>query len=127
MSTSIQGHELIYTLERTPAHGRLHHFAYVVGSSEEVHRAAEIAADAHIQIEAGPSRHTAIQGYYLYVREPGGNRIEVAHGGYLRFAPDAQPYVWSEAEWSTKPGWGAPIPPEFHIYGTPTVESWTHD
>lgn len=121
MSSSIQGHELIYTQERTSGSGRLHHFAYLVDTREEVLRAAEIFADARIYIEAGPSRHTAIQGFYLYTREPGGNRIEVANGGYLVFAPDSEPYVWTTAEWAKKPGWGAPIPPEFHIYGTPVV------
>ncbi|WP_033291020.1 VOC family protein [Amycolatopsis jejuensis] len=121
MSSSIQGHELIYTQERTTANGRLHHFAYVVDSREEVLRAAEIFADARVRIEAGPSRHTAIQGFYLYTREPGGNRIEVAHGGYLVFAPDSEPYVWNAEEWKAKPGWGAPLPPEFHLYGTPDV------
>lgn len=126
MSSSIQGHELIYTQELTAASGRLHHLAYVVDSREEVHRAAEIVADAHITIDAGPSRHTAVQGYYLYLREPGGNRIEIAHGGYLRFAPDVEPYTWSEEEWRAKPGWGAPIPPEFHVYGTPAGQARAH-
>lgn len=122
MSSSIQGHELIYTQEKTTGSGRLHHLAYAVDTREEVLRAADIMADAGIYIEAGPSRHTAIQGFYLYTREPGGNRIEVANGGYLVFAPDAQPYVWTAAEWAAKPGWGAVIPPEFHIYGTPVAE-----
>ncbi|HWI31802.1 MAG TPA: VOC family protein [Microbacterium sp.] len=122
MSSSIQGHELIYTQEKTSGSGRLHHFAYLVDTREEVLRAAEIFTDARIYIEAGPSRHTAIQGFYLYTREPGGNRIEVANGGYLVFAPDPKPYIWTAAEWAKKPGWGAPIPPEFHIYGTPVVD-----
>lgn len=122
MSSSIQGHELIYTQERSrTGSGRLHHFAYVVDSREEVLRAATIFAEARIHIEAGPSQHTAIQGFYLYTREPGGNRIEVANGGYLRFAPDIEPYIWTAEEWAKKPGWGAPIPPEFHVYGTPDV------
>lgn len=121
MSSSIQGHELIYTQEKTSGSGRLHHFAYLVDTREEVLRAAEIFTDARIYIEAGPSRHTAIQGFYLYTREPGGNRIEVANGGYLVFAPDAEAYVWTAEEWAKKPGWGAPIPPEFHVYGTPVV------
>ncbi|NUL45338.1 catechol 2,3-dioxygenase [Cellulosimicrobium funkei] len=127
MSSTLQGHELIYTAEKTRGSGRLHHFAYAVESREEVLRAADIMADARIYIEAGPSKHTAIQGFYLYTREPGGNRIEVANGGYLRFAPDAEPYVWTPEEWSLKPGWGAPIPPEFHIYGTPVVEQLATD
>lgn len=122
MSATLQGHELIYTAEKTTGSGRLHHYAYVVDSREEVLRAADIMADARVYIEAGPSKHTAIQGFYLYTREPGGNRIEVAHGGYLRFAPDVETYVWTADEWAQKPGWGARIPPEFHIYGTPIVD-----
>ena len=91
MSSSIQGHELIYTQEKTSGNGRLRSFAYLVDSREEVLRAAGIFADARVPIKAGPSQHTAIQGFYLYTREPGGNRIEVANGGYLMFAPDQEP------------------------------------
>ncbi len=127
MSSSMQGHELIYTAEKTVGSGRLHHFAYLVESREEVLRAADIMSDARVYIEAGPSKHTAIQGFYLYTREPGGNRIEVAGMGYLRFAPDEPTYVWTPEEWARKPGWGAPIPPEFHIYGTPVVEGLASD
>ena len=126
MSATIQGHELIYTHEKTDANARLHHLAYVVDSREEVLRAAEIMTDARITIEAGPSRHTAIQGYYLYTREPGGNRIEIAHGGYLVLEPDSEPYVWDAEEWASKPSWGAPLPPEFHIYGTPDHGGHAH-
>jgi catechol 2,3-dioxygenase len=121
MSSSLQGHELIYTRERAQGSGRLHHYAYVVDSREEVLRAADLFADARVRIEAGPSRHTAVQGFYLYTREPGGNRIEVANGGYLVFAPDAETVVWDADQWAAKPSWGAPLPPEFHIYGTPDV------
>ena len=119
MSATIQGHELIYTQERTDASGRLHHLAYLVDNREEVMRAAEIMVDARVTIEAGPSRHTAIQGYYLYTREPGGNRIEIAHGGYLVLEPDSSPHVWDAKTWAAKPSWGAPLPPQFHLYGTP--------
>jgi catechol 2,3-dioxygenase len=121
MSSSIQGHELIYIQDRTDSSGRLHHLAYVVDSREEVLRAATIVSDAGVPIEAGPSQHTAIQGFYLYTREPGGNRIEVANGGYLVFAPDHETFIWSAEQWAAKPGWGAQIPPEFHLYGTPDV------
>ncbi len=121
-SSSIQGHELIYTQERTEASGRLHHLAYLVDNREEVLRAAELMVDARITIEAGPSRHTAIQGFYLYTREPGGNRVEIAHGGYLVLAPDSVPYVWTREQWAAKPSWGAALPTQFHVYGTPDRE-----
>ena len=51
--------------------------------------------DAGVPIEAGPSRHIPIQGFYLYTREPGGNRIEICCGGYLGFDPDDNPVVWT--------------------------------
>ena len=127
MSSSIQGHELIYTQERAAAGGRLHHYAYAVDSREDVLRAADLFADARVRIEAGPSRHTAVQGFYLYTREPGGNRIEIAHGGYLVFAPDAETVVWDAGHWAEKPSWGAPLPPEFHLYGTPDVSGVPRD
>ncbi len=123
MSSTIQGHELIYTQDqsRTGA-GRLHHFAYLVDQREEVLRAADIMSDARVYIEVGPSKHTAIQGFYLYTREPGGNRIEVAHAGYFWFNPESEPYIWTMEEWRKKPGWGMRTPPEFNTYGTPDVE-----
>ena len=55
MSSSIQGHELIYTQELTSGSARLHHFAYLVDTREEVLRAAGIFADARVAIETGPS------------------------------------------------------------------------
>ena len=123
MSSTIQGHELIYTQDNSKTgRGRLHHFAYLVDNREEVLRAADIMSDAQVYIEVGPSKHTAIQGFYLYTREPGGNRIEVAHMGYLWFDPSSEPYVWTMAKWQEKPGWGMKTPPEFNLYGTPDVE-----
>jgi hypothetical protein len=78
-----------------------------------------------------PSRHIPIQGFYLYTREPGGNRIEVCSGGYLGFDPDDDPVVWTAAEYAAKPGWGARLPSTFRTYGTPPVgapeESETSD
>ena len=58
-------------------------------------RAADLMNDAGVPIEAGPSRHIPIQGFYLYTREPGGNRIEICSGGYLGFDPDDNPVIWT--------------------------------
>jgi catechol 2,3 dioxygenase len=119
MSTTIQGHEVIYVRDYLAARARLHHLAFWVDSREEVLRAADIMSDACVPIEAGPSRHTPIQGFYLYTREPGGNRIEVCSGGYLWFDPDDNPVVWTAQEYAAKPGWGARLPETFRTYGTP--------
>jgi catechol 2,3-dioxygenase len=122
MSVTVQAHELIYVIEELPTHGRFHHAAFWVDSREEVLRAADIFADAGVFIEAGPGKHTVIGGVFLYVYEPGGNRIEVTNGGYLAFDPDARPFVWSETEFSRGPAWATPIPATFRTYGTPPVE-----
>ena len=74
---------------------RLHHLAFWVDSREDVLRAADLMNDARVPIEAGPSRHIPIQGFYLYTREPGGNRVEICSGGYLGFDPDDEPVVWT--------------------------------
>lgn len=122
MSATVQGHEVIYTRDALKAHGRLHHLAFWVDSRDEVLRAADIYQDQGTYIEAGPSRHTALQSFYLYCYEPGGNRIEITTGGYLAFNPDHETVVWSAEEWAHRPNWGAPLPQTFLTYGTPDVD-----
>jgi catechol 2,3-dioxygenase len=119
LSSTVQGHEVIYVRDYPGGAGRLHHLAFWVDSREDVLRAADLMNDAAVPIEAGPSRHIPIQGFYLYTREPGGNRVEVCSGGYLGFDPDDDPVVWTQAEYAAKPGWGAPLPATFRSYGTP--------
>lgn len=122
MSSTIQGHEVIYVRDYVSGRARLHHLAFWVDSREEVLRAADIMSDASVPIEAGPSRHLPIQGFYLYTREPGGNRIEICSGGYLWFDPDDNPVVWTAQEYAAKPGWGARLPETFRTYGTPHTD-----
>jgi catechol 2,3-dioxygenase len=123
LSSTVQGHEIIYVRDHSHGgagvSGRLHHLAFWVDSREDVLRAADLMNDAGVPIEAGPSRHIPIQGFYLYLREPGGNRIEICSGGYLGFDPDDAPVVWSTEEYAAKPGWGARLPSTFRTYGTP--------
>ncbi len=128
MSVSIQGHEIIYVRETLPARGRLHHLAFWVGSREDVLRAADLIQDNDIFIETGPAKHTPLHSFYLYVWEPGGNRIEVTSGGYFVFDPDAVATRWSGAEYAgAKPwdraSWGRSFPETFDTYGTPPVEA----
>ncbi len=121
LSSTVQGHEVIYVRDYLGGAARLHHLAFWVDSREDVLRAADLMNDARMPIEAGPSRHIPIQGFYLYTREPGGNRIEICSGGYLGFDPDDEPVVWTPAEYAAKPGWGARLPSTFRHYGTPGV------
>jgi catechol 2,3-dioxygenase len=122
LSATIQGHEIIYVHAATPPVGRLHHLAFWVDTREEVLRAADLFQDAGIFIEAGPAKHTPIHSFYLYVYEPGGNRIEVTSGGYVVLDPDPEAtVVWPEAAYRESRAWGRGFPPSFDTYATPPV------
>jgi len=122
LSLSIAAHELIYVQDATPAHGRLHHVAWWVDTREEVMRAADVFLDYGVPIEFAPSKHTISQGFFLYVFEPGGNRVEVTSGGYFVYDPEHEPTTWTPAERARGQAWGVPTVESFHYYGTPPYE-----
>ena len=105
--------------------GRFHHFTYAVDSREDVLRAADIFLEAGVHIETGPHKHAIQQTFFLYVYEPGGNRVEVANAGArLVLAPDWQPIVWTEAERKKGQAWGLKTIESFHTYGTPPIDQY---
>jgi catechol 2,3-dioxygenase len=115
-------HDIAYSLDATNSNGRLHHVAYWTDTREEVLRAADIFLENGIYIETGPSKHAVTQGFFLYVYEPGGNRVEIFSGGYLIFSPDHEPVTWTQAERARGQAWGLELPETFHTYGTPIVD-----
>jgi len=119
MSLSIMAHELIYVADHAGMNGRLHHFAFWVDTREEMLRAADFFLDHDVPIEAAPSKHAVAQGFFLYVYEPGGNRVEVTSGGYLQYDPQPEPVIWTEAERARGQAWGVRTVESFHTYGTP--------
>jgi len=121
-------HDIAYTNDATGSQGRLHHVAYWVDNREDVLRAADILTENDIFIEAGPAKHNVTQAFYLYLYEPGGNRIEIYSGGYLIFAPDWEPITWDKASRGRGVYWGPSLPESFRTYGTPvvTVPAETH-
>lgn len=116
-------HDIAYTRDFTGTLGRLHHVAYWLDNREDLLRAADILTEHGVFIEAGPAKHNISQAFYIYVYEPGGNRIELFSGGYLIFAPDWEPVVWNEQERGRGVYWGGTLPESFRTYGTPVVEA----
>jgi len=121
VSVSQLVHDIAYTRDFTGNRGRLHHAAFWLDNREDVLRAADILTEHEVFIETGPAKHSITQAFFLYLYEPGGNRIELFSGGYLIFAPDWEPVTWSEAERGTGVYWGGALPESFKIYGTPVV------
>jgi catechol 2,3-dioxygenase len=65
----------------------------------------------------------ARQTFFLYVYEPGGNRVEVANAGArLILAPDWKPIVWTEEERKKGQAWGLKTIESFHTHGTPPMD-----
>ncbi|GAC1565305.1 MAG: catechol 2,3-dioxygenase [Ktedonobacteraceae bacterium] len=115
--------DIAYTRDFIGIHGRLHHIAYWLDSREEALRAVDILTEHDIFIEAGPARHNISQAFYLYLYEPGGNRVEVYSGGYLTFTPDWEPIIWRKAQRGRGVYWGGTLPESFKTYGTPVIDT----
>ncbi|MCL6593116.1 MAG: catechol 2,3-dioxygenase [Alicyclobacillus sp.] len=121
-----KSYDLVYTHDATGSRGRLHHIAFAVHVHESVWRSADIFLENGVFIEFAPSKHAINQTYFVYVYEPGGNRIEICSGGYLVLAPDWEPITWSEAERARGQAWGNKTVESFHTYGTPVVDVKGH-
>ena len=124
MTLTNKSYDFAFTRDHTGAKGRFHHLTYALDSREDVLRAADIFLEAGVPIESGPHKHAVQQTFFLYVYEPGGNRVEVCNAGArLILAPDWKPIVWTEEERKKGQAWGMKTVESFHTYGTPPVET----
>lgn len=121
-SPNNKSYEVVFTKDATASKGRFHHIAMAVDSFAEIARAADIFCENDIHIEFAPSKHAINQTYFVYCYEPGGNRIEIAAGGYLVLQPDWEVISWDEDERARGQAWGNKTVSTFHTYGTPHVE-----
>jgi catechol 2,3-dioxygenase len=123
MSVNLLAHEIAVMGDSTGTRGRLHHLAFWYGVPQHNSDAAELCRDYGIEIEAGPDVHGITQGAFLYVFEPGGNRIELfGNSGILEMEPDFETITWDLADFDNGglAIGGAKLPAEtFFVYGTP--------
>ncbi|MFA1544777.1 catechol 2,3-dioxygenase [Actinomadura chokoriensis] len=117
-----KSYDLVYTRDWTGSNGRLHHIAFATDTREDILRAADIFLDNDVFIETGPHKHAIQQTFFLYVYEPGGNRIELCNPvARLILAPDWKTITWTEAERAKGQAWGLKTIESFHTHGTPPV------
>lgn len=124
LSVNLLSHEVAVSQDMTGQHGRLHHVAFHYGVPQHNSDMAEICREYGIQIEVGPDVHGLSQAAFLYVFEPGGNRIELfGNSGLLTLQPDASVKDWLFSDFETALAiGGATIPLEtFYTYGTPNA------
>ena len=118
-------YDVAFTADHYGAVGRFHHVTFALDAREEILRAADVFLENGVHIETGPHKHAIQQTFFLYVYEPGGNRVEVANAGArLMLAPDWQPIVWTEAERKKGQAWGLKTIETFHTHGTPPIEQY---
>jgi catechol 2,3-dioxygenase len=123
VSVNSKSYDLAITEDHSGLSGRFHHVTYVVNSREEVLLAADIALENGIFIETGPHKHAVQQTFFLYLYEPGGNRIEIANPtARLILDPDYEAIVWNKEERMKGQAWGLKTVESFHTRGTPTLE-----
>lgn len=115
-------YDIVHTVDQTGNTGRLHYIALATDTREDILRAADVCLENGIHIETGPHKHAIQQTFFLYVWEPGGNRIELCNAGArLMLAPDWPPVSWTPEERAKGQSWGLKTISTFHTHGTPPV------
>lgn len=107
VSTTPMSHDLGIMLDLTGRDGKLsgmkgryNHIAFWLDQREDVLRAADAIRDYGYKLEYGPGKHGNGENFFLYVREPGGMRVEMFSGGYMLGAPDVFPFEWKVSQGS---------------------------
>jgi 3,4-dihydroxyphenylacetate 2,3-dioxygenase len=91
---------------------RVHHAGFWLSDAAGVVRAADILASAGrmAAIERGPGRHGLSNAFFLYLRDPDGNRIELYTGDYMIPDPDWPTLRWKLNDPRRATLWGAMAP-----------------
>jgi catechol 2,3-dioxygenase len=91
----------------------LNHFAFVVPSAMELVRVADAARGIGYLLECSPGRHILGDNIFLYVRDPSGNRVEVATplSRVDAGTPTREYDVSAHQEWSNFDAWRKDAPP----------------
>ncbi len=124
LTATNKSYDVAYAREANGVPGRLHHITFALDSREAILQAADVFLDAGVPIENGPHKHAIQQTFFLYVYEPGGNRVELAHSGArLVLAPDWKTITWTEAERNRGQAWGMKMTDAFRTHATPPLEN----
>ncbi|MGF1506354.1 MAG: 3,4-dihydroxyphenylacetate 2,3-dioxygenase [Anaerolineae bacterium] len=87
---------------------RMHHFAYWAQDTASILRACDMLAAMRMvdSIERGPGRHGLSNAFFLYLRDPDGNRIELYTSDYIIPDPDFEPIKWKLSDPLRATFWG---------------------
>ena len=102
-------HDIALTTGTGP---RVHHAGFTVSDRSSIMDAADLLASSGYlkSMERGPGRHGVSNAFFLYLRDPDGNRIELYTGDYISADPDWVPIRWKLNDPQRQTFWGAPTP-----------------
>ncbi|QDL91107.1 3,4-dihydroxyphenylacetate 2,3-dioxygenase [Paroceanicella profunda] len=102
-------HDMAFTNGRGP---RLHHVAFWVPTPLNIIDLLDLMATTGYvkNIERGPGRHGISNAFFLYIRDPDGNRVEIYCSDYQTVDPDLEPIRWDLKDPQRQTLWGAPAP-----------------
>lgn len=102
-------HDLAISNGRGP---RFHHAAFIAHSKDTLlHVADVLASEGRVEsLERGPGRHGTTNAFFLYLRDPDGNRLELFTGDYLVADPDWPTVKWDLNDPRRATFWGAEAP-----------------
>lgn len=91
----------------------LNHFAFVVPSVNEIVRVADAARFSGFVLECSPGRHILGDNIFIYVRDPSGNRVEIATPlSRVDFSTPTREFTaGAHQEWSNFDAWRPGAPP----------------
>jgi 3,4-dihydroxyphenylacetate 2,3-dioxygenase len=91
---------------------RLHHVGMWLQDTHSVLRACDILASVGLadSIERGPGRHGLSNAFFLYLRDPDKNRVELYTSDYIIPDPDFAPIKWKLSDPRRATFWGH-LPP----------------
>lgn len=103
---------------------RVHHAAYFVRKPDEILRACDMVGELGlpaITTEEGPGRHGMDGAYYIYFRDPDGNRVELFDGHYQTIDTELEPKQYPPDV--AAPPWGLPTLASWFEEGTKFVDT----
>ena len=102
-------HDIAFTNGLGP---RLHHVAFWVPTPLAIIDLLDVMSTTGYlaNIERGPGRHGISNAFFLYVRDPDGNRVELYCSDYMTVDPDNEPIRWALTDPQRQTLWGAPAP-----------------
>lgn len=103
---------------------RLHHVGFTLSDPTSILQVCDVLGSLGYgdSIERGPGRHGLSNAFFLYLRDPDGNRIELYTGDYLTTDPDFKPIRWDLDDPRRATFWGQKPPESWFNDATPFLD-----